>query len=163
MCLRIGLTRQLAAMTQDLRLAIHDDLRAVETVVRAAYSHYVVRIGREPGPMLDDYAALIGKGHVHVIEHDDMVKGVLVLIPEEHAMLLDNVAVSPDAQGLGLGRKMLEFAERAALAAGCRSIRLYTNEAMTENIGLYTRIGYVETHRAEEKGLRRVYMSKPLF
>jgi ribosomal protein S18 acetylase RimI-like enzyme len=78
-------------------------------------------------------------------------------------MLLDNVAVSPDAQGLGLGRKMLEFAERAAVAAGYRSIKLYTNEAMTENIGLYSRIGYVETHRAEENGLRRIYMSKPLF
>ncbi len=57
---------------------------------------------------------------------------------------------------------MLEFAERAALALGYRSIKLYTNEAMTENIGLYSRMGYVETHRAEEKGLRRVYMAKPL-
>ena len=33
---------------------------------------------------------------------------------------------------------------------------------MTENIALYSRIGYVETHRAEEKGLRRVYMTKSL-
>ena len=33
---------------------------------------------------------------------------------------------------------------------------------MTENIALYSRIGYVETHRAEENGLRRVYMSKRL-
>jgi hypothetical protein len=33
---------------------------------------------------------------------------------------------------------------------------------MTENIALYTRKGYVETHRAEENGLRRVYMQKDL-
>ena len=33
---------------------------------------------------------------------------------------------------------------------------------MTENIALYSRIGYAETHRIEEKGLRRVYMAKPL-
>jgi len=77
-------------------------------------------------------------------------------------MLLDNVAVAPFAQGLGLGRKMLEFAERAARDAGFRSIRLYTNEAMTENVSLYSRIGYCETHGAEEKGLRRVYMTKQL-
>jgi ribosomal protein S18 acetylase RimI-like enzyme len=149
-------------MTQDLRMATQDDLQAVEAVVRAAYVHYVARIGREPGPMLDDYAALIGKGQVHVIEHGGMVQGVLVLIPEEHTMLLDNIAVSPNAQGLGLGRRMLAFAERAALASGYRSIKLYTNEAITENIALYSRIGYAETHRAEEKGLRRVYMAKPL-
>lgn len=149
-------------MTQDLRLATHHDLQAVEAVVQAAYAHYVTRIGRKPGPMLDDYSALIGTGQVHVIEHDDRVEGVLVLTPEEHDMLLDNIAVSPDAQGLGLGRKMLAFAERTAMASGYSSIKLYTNEAMTENITLYSRIGYVETHRAVEKGLRRVYMAKQL-
>jgi ribosomal protein S18 acetylase RimI-like enzyme len=52
---------------------------------------------------------------------------------------------------------MLEFAEQAALRAGYRAIRLHTNEATTENIALYSRIGYVETHRGEEKRLRRAY------
>ena len=149
-------------MTQVPRPATRADLPAVQAIVQAAYSHYVARIGRQPGPMLDDYDALIGSGQVHVIEHDGTVQAILVLIPQERSMLLDNVAVSPDAQGLGLGRAMLQFAEQAALAAGYRSITLYTNEAMTENLGLYARIGYVETHRAEERGLRRVYMTKPL-
>ena len=112
--------------------------------------------------MLDDYSALIEGGHVHVVEHAGVVQGVLVLIPEKDSMLLDNVAVAPAAQGLGLGRLMLAFAERCAIDAGYDSIRLYTNEAMTENIELYARIGYAETHRAEEKGLRRVYMAKPI-
>ena len=152
----------LATMNQNVRLATRDDLHAVEEVVRAAYSHYVARIGRKPGPMLDDYSTLIEGGHVHVIEHDGVVQGVLVLISEKDAMLLDNVAVAPAAQGLGLGRLMLQFAERSAIDAGYHSIRLYTNEAMTENIRLYSRIGYSETHRVEEKGLRRVYMTKPL-
>ena len=111
--------------------------------------------------MLDDYAALVSKKRVHVLSEDG-IKGILVLIPEDRAMLLDNIAVDPDAQGRGYGRSLLEFAEQSALAAGCESIRLYTNEAMTENIALYSRIGYVETHRAEENGLRRVYMSKRL-
>lgn len=154
--------RHHALMEQDLRAATSNDLGTVEGIVRSAYSHYVSRIGREPGPMLDDYKELIRDGRVHVIEHNGTVQGVLVLIPQEDAMLLDNVAVSPSAQGLGLGRKMLKFAEAAAVDAGYRSIRLYTNEAMTENIELYTRIGYSETHRAEEKGLRRVYMTKPV-
>ena len=83
-----------------------------------------------------------------------------MLIPQEDAMLLDNVAVAPSAQGLGLSRKMLKFAEAAAVGAGYRLIRHYTNEAMTENIELYTRVGYSETHRVEEKGLRWVYMTK---
>lgn len=150
-------------MTSTLRAATRDDLKAVQEIIRAAYAHYIARIGREPGPMLDDYGALIDAGHVHVAERDGAVQGILVLIPQEDdAMLLDNVAVAPEAQGSGLGRLMLDFAERAAIEAGYHAIKLYTNEAMTENIALYSRIGYGETHRVEEKGLRRVYMRKPL-
>lgn len=144
-----------------IRLGRPEDLPAIRELVQRAYEHYIARIGRKPGPLLDDYAALVSKKRVHVLS-DDGIKGILVLIPEDRAMLLDNIAVDPDAQGRGYGRSLLEFAEQSALAAGCESIRLYTNEAMTENIALYSRIGYVETHRAEENGLRRVYMSKRL-
>jgi GNAT superfamily N-acetyltransferase len=58
--------------------------------------------------MLDDAAALIAKGLVHVLAHNGEVKGVQVLIPGECSMLQDAIAVSPDAQGLGPGRRMLE-------------------------------------------------------
>jgi len=145
-----------------IRLAGIEDRPAVEAVVEAAYAHYVPRIGRKPGPMLDDYAGLIRAGRVHVLEDETAIVGVLVLIPEAGTLLLDNVAILPDAQGLGHGRKLLQFAEQSARDAGYGSIRLYTNEAMTENIALYSRIGYIETHRAEEKGLRRVNMTKRL-
>jgi len=42
------------------------------------------------------------------------------------------------------------------------AIRLYAHEMMVENIARYRGLGYVETHRAEENGLRRVFMRKPL-
>jgi GNAT superfamily N-acetyltransferase len=149
-------------MSHVIRLAGLEDRPAVEAIVQSAYAPYLPRIGRKPGPMLDDYAARIDAGQVHVIESDGAIHGILVLIPRQGSMLLDNIAVRPGAQGLGHGRKLLEFAERAARDAGYESIRLYTNEAMIENIALYSRIGFVETHRVEEKGLRRVYMAKPL-
>jgi GNAT superfamily N-acetyltransferase len=149
-------------MSDDIRLATTADLPSVETIVEAAYSPYVARIGRKPGPMLDDYAELIRQERVHVLEHDGGVKAILVLIPEDEAMLLDNVAVAPDARGLGLGRRLIEFAEDAARAAGFKAIRLYTHVMMTENVTLYGRAGYVETHRGEEKGFQRVYMTKAL-
>jgi GNAT superfamily N-acetyltransferase len=149
-------------MCHTIRLASAEDRPAVEAIVRAAYSPYVPRIGREPGPMLDDYGALIGDGRVHVIVRDGNVRGVLVLIPEPGALLLDNIAIAPEAQGTGLGKTLMAFAEDAALRSGYRAIRLYTNEAMTENIAIYARMGFAETHRATEKGLKRVYMRKAL-
>ena len=149
-------------MDQHPRLATRDDVSVVEDVVKAAYAHYVSRIGRKPAPMLDDYGALIEQGRVYVLEHVGVVKGILVLIPEEHSMLLDNVAVVPEAQGSGLGRRLLEFAEHRAISQGYCWIRLYTNELMAENIALYSHIGYSETHRSDDKGFKRVYMSKRL-
>ncbi len=88
------------------------DRPAIETIVRDAYSPYIARIGRPPGPMSDDHAALIRDGRVHVIEERGAILGFVVLIPEPATMLLDNVAVAPAAKGKGIGRSLLEFAER---------------------------------------------------
>jgi N-acetylglutamate synthase-like GNAT family acetyltransferase len=56
--------------------------------------------------MRDDYAAYIADGRVHVLEQDGEIIGLVVLIPQAQAMLLDNVAVSPRAQGRGFGVKL---------------------------------------------------------
>jgi ribosomal protein S18 acetylase RimI-like enzyme len=149
-------------MTGRIRPAGPQDLAAVEAIVRSAYAPYVPLIWREPGPMLDDYAASIGQGHVYLLSDEGGISGIIVLIPEERAMLLDNVAVRPDAQGRGHGRTLIGFAERMARERGLGAIRLYTNEAMTENVALYGRLGFVETHRAEERGFQRIYMTKRL-
>lgn len=149
-------------MCPDPRPATLADRQAIEDIVRQAYSPYIARMGRPPGPMLDDYEALISDGRVFVIETEGVIQGLIVLIPEKDAMLLENVAVAPEFKGKGIGRSLLEYAERSARAAGYRAVRLYTHEKMTENIALYTRIGYVETHRAEEIGLKRVFMTKQL-
>src|SRR4051812_47051814 len=145
-----------------VRLAVAGDREAVEAIVRSAYAPYIARIGRPPAPMLDDYGELIARGRVHVAEIDGAVGGLLVLLPQTDAMLLDNIAVASSLRGQGVGRRLLEFAEGCAREAGYQTIKLYTNEAMSENIALYGRIGYLETHRSEEKNLRRVYMAKAL-
>lgn len=145
-----------------MRPATAADVAAIEAIVQAAYSPYIERIGREPGPMLENYRQLVQNGGVHVLENAGSVQGFIILLDDGDTLLLDNLAVAPDAQGLGYGRLLMDFAECQALNAGRATIRLYTNEAMNENITLYTRRGYVETHRAEEHGLRRVYMTKQL-
>ncbi|WP_323991085.1 GNAT family N-acetyltransferase [Nguyenibacter sp. L1] len=147
-------------MTPHIRLARPGDLANVEAVVKAAYGHYVARLGRAPGPMLADYRTLIAARRVHVFLQDAMIAGCVVLIPEDDAMLLDNIAVLPSMQGRGIGRALVRFAERTASDQGYGRIRLYTNAAMSENLQLYARLGYRETHRAEEGGFRRVFMDK---
>ncbi|PPS63804.1 GNAT family N-acetyltransferase [Pseudomonas sp. BRM28] len=145
-----------------IRPATAHDVAPVQALIEAAYALYIPRIGARPGPMLEDYAALIAQGRVEVFEEQGQVLGVLVLIAQADGLLLDNVAVSPAAQGRGLGRQLMAHAEARARQLGLEVVRLYTNEAMSENLGLYERLGYRETHRAVQAGFRRVFMEKRL-
>jgi len=129
-------------------------------VVQAAYGMYVDRIGREPAPMTADYARIAGSGQAWVAEQGGCIVGVLVLEPAEDHLLVENVAVAPPAQGLGVGGRLLRLAEEQARAHGLGEVRLYTNEAMTENLAYYPRRGYRETHRATDNGFRRVFFTK---
>src|SRR6267378_8708441 len=65
-------------------------------------------------------------------------------------------------QGLGLGRRLLAFAEAEALRRGYAEIRLHTHQTMEENQRLYASIGYEETGRGTEAGYDRVFMRKQL-
>lgn len=145
-----------------IRPAQASDRQAVEALVAAAYAHYVERIGTTPGPMHDDYAQRIADNNVYLLFDDDMLAGLVVLIPRTTTLLLENIAVTPALQGRGFGKMMMTLAETRARELKFDSITLYTHELMHENLELYRRHGYVETHRAEEIGLKRVYMQKPL-
>lgn len=86
--------------------------------------------------------------------------GLVVLEVRSDYLLLDNIAVSPEVRRSGIGRQLLGFAEDYARQHGLDGVRLYTNEAMTENLDYYPRNGYTETHRATDNGYRRVFFAK---
>src|SRR5215472_1236743 len=92
-----------------IRLATAADVSAIAKIVEEAYRHYIPRIGKPPGPMLDDYAARVSEGVVWVIDEGPIVTGLIVLLPRPDYLLLDNIAVSPARLGLGLGRRLLAF------------------------------------------------------
>ena len=130
-------------------------------LVRRAYALYVPRMGKEPAPMLADYAALIAAGQVHVLEDEGKPAAALIVIyPKEDALFIENIAVDPAAQGKGHGRALLAFAEREARRLGRDFLRLYTNARMTENLAYYPSLGFRETERREEDGYSRVFFEK---
>jgi len=141
-----------------IRPARRQEAATLRDLVRAAYAQYVPRLGIEPAPMGDDYAARIAAGQAWVLEEGGVIRGALILEDTPDGLLLDNVAAATPGQGLG--RALMEFAEAEARRRGHARIWLYTNEAMVENIALYTRLGYMETNRAEQHGHRRVFMAK---
>jgi GNAT superfamily N-acetyltransferase len=149
-------------MNIQIRQAVAGDAAAALACVEAAFAMYVERIGKPPGPMLLDYAAEIAAGHVWVAEADGRLVGTLVQFDTPDGFYIDTVAAHPDAQGTGVGRALLVFAEEEAQRRGYDSLYLCTNEKMTENQVFYPRIGYVETARRLEAGYQRVFYRKTL-
>lgn len=145
-----------------LRPATPDDLPTVQSLVDAAYAPHARRMGQKPGPMLDDYAALIDSGCVTVAEQNGTIVALVVLIDQPEFLLLDNIAVSPDHQGNGTARALMTYAEDQAIARGYPEIRLYTHVSMVENHAIYRHFGYQELYRVTEHGLSRVYFGKPI-
>ena len=139
------------------------DRAAVEVVVRDAYAGYIRRIGKPPAPMLDDYGRLIARGTVSVLEEPPgTIAGLVVLLHQPDHVLLDNVAVRPELQGRGIGRRLIAFAEAEARRRGLTELRLYTHRRMIENVRLYRRLGFVETGRGRTSGYDRIFMRKDL-
>jgi GNAT superfamily N-acetyltransferase len=141
-----------------IRNATAGDAERLRAIARAAYSKYVPRIGREPAPMLADYPGEIAAGRVVVLEADGAIGGYMIAWPEAGAYFIDNIGVDPAQQGKGLGRRLIDHAAGEARRLRLPALRLYTNALMSENLAMYAHIGFVETHRAFEKGFHRVYM-----
>jgi ribosomal protein S18 acetylase RimI-like enzyme len=145
-----------------LRPATPADVPRLTELVHAAYGHYVERLGEPPRPMNDDYAEIVRAYRVTVAERSGQIVGLIVLGVDDEGFFVDNVAVDPTHQGRGAGKALLEHAEVEARRAGFDSIYLYTHEKMTENVALYSRIGYVEYDRRLHGEARLVYLRKEL-
>ncbi len=138
------------------------DLDDIERCARAAYAKYVARIGREPAPMVADFAAQIAAGQVWVATDQAGLAGYVVAYRRGDHMHLENIAVVPDRQGSGIGRALIAHVEDEAQRQGLAAVELYTNEKMTENLAYYPHLGYRETGRGVEDGFHRAFFRKAL-
>lgn len=114
--------------------------------------------------MSADYEELLRTHDVYVLKspNGNKIIASMVLSEDEsaNAIRLNNLVVDPSLQGGGFGRRLFELAEEIARSKGRNSLVLYTNVKMYENLGLYAKIGFVETGRGTEDGFERIYFRK---
>lgn len=144
-----------------VRRATAGEAVAIVALTRAAYAPWVAVIGREPLPMTFDYADLLPSHLVDVADEGGLV-ALIDMVPDVDHLLIENVAVHPDHQGRGVGRRLMDHAERVAAGLGLAEIRLYTNAAFGRNLAFYQSLGYVETDRRPFRGGFTVYFAKRL-
>jgi DNA-binding MarR family transcriptional regulator/GNAT superfamily N-acetyltransferase len=70
--------------------------------------------------------------------------------------------IAPGARGLGLGRRLLERLEAAALASGARTARIETSAVLAEAIGLYRSAGWIEVPRFNDEPFADHWLEKEL-
>ena len=145
-----------------IRLATADDLHNIKTCARLAYTKYLARMDRHPAPMVADFARQIALEQIYVATSGSLLSGFVVFYKKSDHIHLENIAVIPESSGKGIGKALIEFVEQCAHDAGINAVELYTNEVMTENIAIYTKLAYVETERKRKDGFNRVYFRKLL-
>lgn len=147
----------------ELRRAGAGDAAAVRDLTREAYAKWVPLIGREPKPMVADYAAAVQRHRVDLLYLDGELAGLIEIISESDHLLIENLAVSPAFQGRGLGQYLLSHAEALTASLGHREIRLYTNKRFETNVAFYLKRGYrLDREEPFPGGSIVVHMSKRL-
>lgn len=128
-----------------MRRANDHDYDVVVRLQRSAFAPNRELLGVAPLPLLADYRVVLREKKVWLAVDDvrvDRVAGVLVLEPREADLMIESIATDPDAQGTGLGRAMLAFAEQQAAERGYDTVRLYTGSVLTHLTDWYARHGY---------------------
>ncbi|CAM5323978.1 MULTISPECIES: GNAT family N-acetyltransferase [Streptomyces] len=146
--------------SEQIRPATAADVPAVKAVTDAAFTPYIERIGVVPVPMEADHAANVAAGKVYVTGRP--VTGLVVLEAHTDHLYLDTLAVHPDAQGQGVGGRLLRFVEAHARALGLPEVRLYTNAMMWENQKIYPKYGYEVAERRVSGPYDRLHYRKRL-
>jgi ribosomal protein S18 acetylase RimI-like enzyme len=70
--------------------------------------------------------------------------------------------VSPQARGLGVGRRLLEVLEQSARERGMQAVRLDTNASLSEALRLYQSAGYREIDRFNDNPYAQHWFEKTL-
>lgn len=143
-----------------LRRAQPADAPAVGALTRAAYAKWVPLLGREPKPMTADYAVAVRDHLIDLLFVAGDLAALVEMIPQPDHILIENLAVSPDFQGGGHGRRLMGHVEEVAAERGLGTVRLYTNKLFATNLRFYAQLGYVVDGEEAFKGGYLVHMSK---
>ena len=144
----------------EMRQAVSEDAEAIRTLTRDAYSKWIPVIGREPLPMSADYQEALKKHRFDLLFLEGKLAALIETISQDDHLLIENVAVLPSYQGKGLGRRLLDHAERFAASLGYCEIKLYTNKLFAENLSFYDSLGYHVEREEKFMGGATIHMNK---
>ena len=158
-----------ANAVRDLFIRVNGLLAPADLI--AEFDSYIERSLHEEMLHIKEYYAL-RQGCFYVATLSQSLHGMFGLEASgAEAMELRRMYVDPDMRGRGIGRTLLQHAEKETLLAGCTRLVLSTSEIQQAALALYRSSGYTlvkeetshtETTKTLGGGLRRFYFEKQL-
>src|SRR5215510_9671162 len=91
---------------------------------------------------------LFSTGKFLLLEDEEGLAGCVYAEVRGIRGYLGLLSLRPALQGLGLGRRLMEFAEQYLVSAGCQAADLRTISARTDLVPMYEHLGYHTTGSA---------------
>lgn len=87
--------------------------------------------------------AVLAEETVFIAELDDELAGYVALESEADVMRIDQLLVSAEHEGEGVGHQLVEWAEGFAISRGARALRIVVEEDNAAARDFYRRSGFV--------------------
>jgi ribosomal protein S18 acetylase RimI-like enzyme len=140
------------------------DAGEVLTIQRAAFVSEAQIYGTADMPpltqTLEEVRAELADAKGWVARVDGRLVGAIRVRETDELLLIGRIAIAPDMQGSGIGRTLLDAAERDSRAP---EAELFTGSLSEANIRLYEDCGYRIVTRVDQgDGTEQLFMRKPL-
>lgn len=141
-----------------------DDAGEVLTIQRAAFVSEALIYGTADMPpltqTLEQLRAELAESEGWVARMDGRLVGAIRVRETEELLLIGRIAIAPDVQGAGIGRALLEAAEKASRAP---EAELFTGSLSEANVRLYEDCGYRIVTRVDQgDGTEQLFLRKTL-
>jgi len=130
-----------------IRRSTRDDAEGIEGVLRAAFTPF--QAGCTEGafnaitPTAEEIHGRYSEGPIWVASVGDRIVGTVSTVPEPEWLYIRSMAVRPNAQGGGIGYRLLEAVEKYGIENGFDRLFLYTSDFLTGALEFYRRCGFV--------------------
>jgi ribosomal protein S18 acetylase RimI-like enzyme len=131
----------------DIGLALPADAAAISEVLRVAFAEFENDYTPEAlayvTPGVEEVAGRFAEGPMWVAEMNGRVVATVSVVPEPDWLYIRSMAVLPEAQGHGIGGRLLCAVEEYAVNSDIETLFLYTTHFSKDAVRLYERHGFV--------------------
>ncbi len=154
-----------------IKPAVATDAKALSELINSAYRGDSSRAGWTTEADLLDGSRTDPELVRHVIdtenttllklEENDEIQGCVELRKEDDRMYLGMLTVRPDLQGMGIGKMLMDAAEKHARSSGCKMMYMTVLVPRKELIAWYVRQGYTDTGKRKPFAFNDPRFGKP--